>query len=172
MSIGKQIDWYDLTLEITADRISEENNIKLTKEDVGRAISEMEGFSQNLQIFWYTLEHGLSIYHKLKNYPFNQTIGQIELIGDDCVFPDNIPANIYEAEIKIKGQIWIIHKNDVDPFPSDPHAHNYETGLKLDLSNGFLYRKKEFVESINKKKLVAIREKCSDKNIVLPTLTV
>ncbi|GAH16718.1 unnamed protein product, partial [marine sediment metagenome] len=152
--------------------ISEQKGLELTIDDIGKAISEKEGFSQNLEIFWYTLDNGLNIYDKLKDYPFPEKIDQIKLEGEDCVFPDNLPKSLYEAEIKAKGQIWIIHKNDQDPFPSNPHAHDYETGLKLDLTNGNLYHKKKLVDSINKRKLKVIRDKCTEKRIDLPAIAV
>lgn len=167
-----QIEWYHLTLRVVAERISEERGLELTIDDIGKAVSEKHGFSQNLEIFWYTLEQGLNIHEELKNHPFPKELDKIKLEGDDCIFPDNLPKNLYEAQIKSKGQIWVIHKNDQDPFPSDPHAHDYETGLKLDLSNGNLYHKKNLVNSINKKKLEIIRNKCTEKNIDLPSIAV
>ncbi|MCX6235238.1 MAG: hypothetical protein NT175_11070 [Bacteroidetes bacterium] len=153
----RQIEWYMLTLRVIAERISEERGLLLSADDIGKAIAETKGYSQNLQVFWYTLDNGLNIYEKLKDYPFNKKIGDIKLVGEDCIFPDNLPKNIYEAEIKAKGQVWEIHQDDKDKFPSNPHAHDYETGLKLDLSNGNLFRKRKWVDSINKKKLMVIR---------------
>ncbi len=46
---------------------------------------------------------------------------------------------ILEARVKVAGKIWTIHKNDKDTFPSQPHAHNYENGEKLDLHTGDIY---------------------------------
>jgi len=28
-----------------------------------------------------------------------------------------------EKDFKVSGEVWRIHKNDTDPFPSRPHAH-------------------------------------------------
>lgn len=67
--------------------------------------------------------------------------------------------------------IWRIHKNDTDPFPSIPHAHNIESGLKLHLGNGELYFGRRFTDKlISKKDLFTIRAQV--KNIELPQLTI
>jgi len=45
-----------------------------------------------------------------------------------------------EATVRRNGNSWRIHPNDLDNvFPSDFHAHNIETGEKLDLYTGYLY---------------------------------
>lgn len=48
--------------------------------------------------------------------------------------PTGTKRRLDEVTIKRDGCIWRIHKNDPDPFPSNPHAHNIESDLKLDLS--------------------------------------
>jgi hypothetical protein len=123
-----QLEWYELTLKTIAARLSEEGKIKISLEQVGLAITEQNDFSQNTQFFLYVLDNGLSIYNELKSFPFGRKIlGEIELFDDECIYPKGIPANLYEKQIKVKGQKWELHKYDDDPFPSDPHAHNYET---------------------------------------------
>jgi hypothetical protein len=52
------------------------------------------------------------------------------------------------AEFKVNGEIWRVHKNDPDPFPSFPHAHCVSgpenlKGCKLHLGTGELFRKKQ-----------------------------
>lgn len=49
------------------------------------------------------------------------------------------------AEFKVNGEIWRIHKNDPDPYPSSPHAHcvggpENLLGCKLHLGTGELFR--------------------------------
>jgi len=170
--IELKIDWYHLTLEVAAATISESRNIRVSGDDVGRALAELEDVSQNQELFEHVLDHGLGIIARLSDFKFANVLGSIQLIGEDCVFPDGLARSVNEKEVKVKGQNWSIHKNDADPFPSDPHAHDYETGLKLDLTNGNLYRKRAFVESIPKKKLMAIRTKCVAAGFVLPPVTV
>lgn len=167
-----QLEWYELTLKVVAARISEERNTKINSEKIGLALAELNGFSQNLQVFWHVLDNGLKIYDEVKDFSFGEVLVSIELYGDECILPKGIPVHLYEKQIKVKGQIWELHKNDADPFPSDPHAHNYETGLKLDLSNGNLYKKKKYTDSITKKTLLLIRDKFTEAGFTMPTLTV
>jgi hypothetical protein len=168
-----QLQWYDLTLKVVAQRLSEEKEISIDSEKVGLALAEINNYSQNLQVFWHVLNNGLKIYDELKDFSFGDVLGEIELFGEECIYPKGIPTNLYEKQIKVKGQKWELHKNDDDPFPSDPHAHNYETGLKLDLSNGNLYKKKVLMDSINRKTLIEIRNKFIQAGFNrMPTLTV
>jgi hypothetical protein len=76
-----------------------------------------------------------------------------------------------KTKIKSKGLIWLIHMNDLDPFPSNPHAHELQSGLKLDLSNGNCYRKTKLVDKIKKKDLILIRDLASE-NFTLPQLNI
>lgn len=96
-------------------------------------------------------------------------VDEVEL--DHSPIPSGCIRRLDEITIKKDGQIWRIHKNDNDPFPSNPHAHNVESGLKLDLSNGKLYYKNSNTgTSISKKDLVAIRNKMT--KIQPPPITV
>lgn len=67
----------------------------------------------------------------------DELLAEIEL--EVSPIPDGVYRHLDEVTIKRDGCIWRIHKNDADPFPSNPHAHNVESGLKLDLSTGALY---------------------------------
>jgi hypothetical protein len=87
---------------------------------------------------------------------------------DESIIPNDVERAILEQYVKHKGEIWVIHRNDADPHPSDPHAHNYEACLKLHLGNGDLYKKTTVVGNVGKKALLALREKIS--NIELPPL--
>lgn len=77
--------------------------------------------------------------------------------GDENIPEEYISKN--KVRIKEKGQIWVIHKNDLDPIPSNPHAHNVESNIKLDLSNGDCFIRKQWKFNIGKKQLLSIREK-------------
>jgi len=86
--------------------------------------------------------------------------------------PDGTFRRQDEVTIKRDGLVWRIHKNDADPFPSNPHAHNLESGLKLDLSSGALYWGKRYAgKNISKKDLEFIRAQAASKNVTLPPLT-
>lgn len=77
----------------------------------------------------------------------------------------------YKVQIKSKGLIWIIHKYDADPFPSNPHAHELVNNLKLDLSTGKCYRRKDYKCTLKEKDLISIRNQAIDRiGIDLPPL--
>jgi len=98
-------------------------------------------------------------------------LGRLDLAAS--ILPPGIPRKLEEIRLKAAGEIWDIHQNDADPFPSNPHAHNVETRLKLDLSNGDLYRRaQKLKEIVTKKDLLTIRALATEKAIVLPPLAV
>jgi hypothetical protein len=90
----------------------------------------------------------------LSDFDFNELFCVVEI--DSEVFP---MGTFIEKKVQFKamGQKWIIHKNDKDPFPSNPHAHHYEQNLKLDLGDGTLYNKRTKVKKIRYKDLLDIR---------------
>ena len=94
-------------------------------------------------------------------------LAQVEL--SESIIPDGVPIRLVEALAKHRNEIWLVHLNDADPFPSNPHAHNEKNGLKLHLGTGGLYRKRDFVGKVRWKDLLAIREKLPGVN--LPSLS-
>ena len=52
--------------------------------------------------------------------------------------------------IKYNGNQWRIHKNDLDSFPSDLHAHN-DKGEKLNLYNGQVFNKRKYMKRLGNK---------------------
>lgn len=108
----------------------------------------------------------------LRNFDFQlyhpEVLAQFEL--DDGIIPHEVVRLLSEQTVKVKGEVWRVHKNDADPWPSNPHAHNYESSLKLHLGTGELFdRNRRLVGIIGRKKLEAIRNKL-DK-ITLPEMT-
>lgn len=89
----------------------------------------------------------------LRKYP----VIQEEVVIDQPIIPDNVIRSIDEERVKFRGEKWVVHKNDPDPFPSNPHAHNYEAGLKLHLGNGELYRGTKLSGKVPCKKLKMLR---------------
>ena len=83
-----------------------------------------------------------------------------------------------EATVRRNGKSWRINKNDRDEiFPSDFHAHNLETGEKLDLYTGYLYNPvtKKLLWALHKKDWIAILSELKtikDKSISLKANTV
>lgn len=92
-----------------------------------------------------------------------------ELVSlDHSIIPKGIPRRLDEEIIKHQGEVWKIYKYDPDPFPSLPHAHCPSEGIKLDLRNGNLYRKHDYLGKITTKKLIQFRSKV--KHVKLPKI--
>ena len=92
------------------------------------------------------------------------------VVLDESILPDECPRDLDEVQIKFRNEIWEIHKNDPDPFPSDPHAH-LGRSTKLDLRNGDLYNKASFLnQRIKRKDLEKIRSLFEDKGVAMPVL--
>jgi hypothetical protein len=111
------------------------------------------------------------IIEHLREFDFRQSHPEVlaEFELEDGILPDDIVRLLTEKTIKVKGEIWRVHKNDADPFPSVPHAHNYEAGIRLHLGNGELFNwDRQRVGNIGEKKLKAVREKLN--GIPLPPL--
>ena len=75
-------------------------------------------------------------------------------INHTVIPEDSLNDNIIKGVVKFRGEIWEIHKGDLDLFPSNPHAHNYESGFKLHLGTGDLYKMRKLVNKIKKKDLL------------------
>ncbi len=122
------------------------------------------------------LDHSLTkdkIVGLLKDFDFNKgqpiVLHTLTLSEDDGIIPDDVPRMLTEKIVKVKGEVWEIHRYDADPFPSDPHAHNYDANLKLHLKTGALYdKKKRFQGNIGQKKLDVIRAELKNAGIKLP----
>ena len=98
----------------------------------------------------------------LKDFDFKkfhpEVLAEIEL--EDGIVPEGTTRLLTEKTVKVKGELWRVHKNDADPWPSNPHAHNYDAGLTLHLGTGELFdANRKSVGNIGAKKLAAIREK-------------
>jgi hypothetical protein len=125
----------------------------------------------------YLLERNLSaadMIEQLRDFNFSkyhpELLAEIEL--DESLIPEGIPRLLTEATIKNRGEVWRVHKNDADPFPSNPHAENYASGLRLNLSTGGLFRKREELGRIGRKELLEIRGRAESKGVSLPPLIV
>lgn len=105
----------------------------------------------------------------LSNFDFNTL--QYEISIDKEILPSDILIR-YKVRIKDNNLIWIIHKNDTDPFPSNPHAHQLSNNIKLDLRNGKCYKRKKYIYKIRKKDLLKIRAQANDKEIELPEIMI
>jgi hypothetical protein len=169
--MSEQINLFIKEVEKAKILLENELSIELTFLDIQLALAKQLGYEAEDST--RTASHNLTeyqIFEMLKNFNFPIEIETIEL--EDSILPKGAITRIDEETIKSKGEIWVIHKYDKDPFPSNPHAHNEETGQKLDLTNGDLYDGKNNYLGINvsKKNLILLRKKV--KNSTLPELTI
>jgi hypothetical protein len=110
----------------------------------------------------------------LKDYDLASRYHLGSVVLNKTIIPRGFPRLSRRVLVKVEGEIWQIHLYDKDPFPSNPHAHNFETNLKLHLGNGKLFNKRQLVGRVAKKDLPLIRERINIefKVIVLPELCV
>ncbi|MDI5898006.1 hypothetical protein [Flavobacterium yafengii] len=165
----KKIENLDLILNKLSIHYSEIKNIAISREDIFDAIflSLKDKFEWEYPLDFWDLEIK---YEEAKNVISNFDFKTVlfKITTDEHIIPQDLLMQ-FKVKIKSKGLIWLIHKNDVDPFPSIPHAHEYNSGIKLDFKNGNCYRKKELIFTIKKKDLLEIRKQAS-KNFDLPDI--
>ncbi|EIO9265631.1 MULTISPECIES: hypothetical protein [Vibrio harveyi group] len=147
------------------------NELSLNVDDIQNALVEVLNLSCSTRLLYQDLpakkmKELLSSFDFSKYYP--EFICDIEL--EESIVPNGIPVALTEQTVRSKGEVWRIHKNDADPFPSNPHAHNYPKNLVAHLGNGDLYRKKQVLGKLNKKDLEKLRSLI--KNVSLPALEV
>ncbi|HTF94727.1 MAG TPA: hypothetical protein VL995_01220 [Cellvibrio sp.] len=93
-----------------------------------------------------------------------------KIVCAETLLPSEVPIEISKKKYRVKGEVWVVHKNDVDPFPSSPHAHNYDQNFVMHLGNGKIYRNREYVTTAKKKQFLALREQID--NVTLPPLEI
>lgn len=92
---------------------------------------------------------------------------QIEISTGDVDFTH---LTFERAGVKVNGRMWRVYKYEKDPFPSNPHAYELQDCLKLNLSNGVIYKFKQTVGKIKTKELMEVREALEGRGVSLPTL--
>lgn len=107
----------------------------------------------------------------LEDYPFEAPVILGEIDDPAIEVPGSI-RRIYAALTKVAGTEWEILRNDKNPFPSNPCAHNEVEDITMDLSAGGLFHDGAFVSRLRKKDLVNFRAKIAEKypDIDLPPL--
>lgn len=141
-------------LSVTYISVSGPGTVRVVRVPVSTSLSEFLDEYETMP-----MEHSLVLVNKLETGP-NRI-----LEDGDCVTvtPNRIRA---EQRVKVNNRIWTIHAHDDDPFPSSPHAHNYEAGLKLDLRSGDVYERAKRVSRLSKKEMLRI--KSGVKGLKLP----
>lgn len=151
-------EMYDLQ-EKLAGHFSKTSNLDITRPDIFNALfivyEEIEGLEWGGDV-WdlkFNLKDAIAALSRFNFDTLKNPIYTDDIIPKHCLFMEK------KVRIKNSGRIWVIHKNDADPFPSNPHAHELSENIKLDLTNGKLYRKKKHLDSISKNELLNIRHK-------------
>lgn len=160
---------YIREMNIAKDTLSQLKSIEIESMDLQLALCEKLGIENMEPID--LLDKELSsdqMIELLREYNFTkpEIIARIEL--DESILPESTPKLLTEQTVRVKGEVWVIHKNDADPFPSTPHAHNYESGISLHLGTGELFIKRKSKGFLDCKKLVHVRERL--KGHELPVL--
>lgn len=85
---------------------------------------------------WF--DYGLS---HLKRYQQRARTSDLEITTEEDGIGEEFNALrlLTEKTIKQSGYIWKFHKNDIDPWPSKLHGHEYDKNLTLDAINGCIY---------------------------------
>jgi hypothetical protein len=148
--------------------------MNLTSMDIQRALCEQLQIDECDAV--QLLDKNLSadeIVALLRDFEFSRYHPEIlaELLLVETLLPPNVPRLLTGKTVKVKGEVWRIHKNDADPFPSVPHAHNYESGVTLHLGTGELFdRNRKTIGNIGKKPLQTLRAKL--EGLQLPALEI
>jgi len=161
--ISKKINAYVAASTEAMRAIEQAQGISLESIDIQRALQDV--LSPGSENPAYLLDYNLTperIIELLKGYDFRrhkpELLATIEV--EEPLIPEGIPGLLIEQTVKTRGEVWRIHKNDADPFPSVPHAHNLETGVVLHLGTGDLYDKnRRVIKNIGCKSLLGIRSK-------------
>lgn len=125
-------------------------------------IYELEHLDTPTEVLFHNLSTE-AIVNYIKTYFENNGLPVKNFTVESSIIPNELNNDLIKAQVKFKGEIWTIHKNDKDTFPSQPHAHNYDRQFKLHLGNGKLFRNKNCVGNINNKNLIQIRELITKK---------
>ncbi len=107
----------------------------------------------------------------LEGFPFRAPVILGEIEDAAIEVPGGI-RRIYAALNNGAGSEWEIHRNDSDPFPSNPYAHNEVEDIAMDLATGGLYHDRQFVHRLRRAQLIRFRDKIASKypGIGLPPL--
>ena len=149
-------DFHELQ-EKLATFFSEKHLIIIQREDIFNALALLLSDKENLEWIGWLNDIDIS-YEQAKELLLNfnfETLNQ-RVITTEEIIPIEFLFQ-FKARFKVDNLIWIIHRYDADPFPSNPHAHELTQNIKLDLSNGKCYRVRKFLYTITKKELIIIR---------------
>jgi hypothetical protein len=130
---------------------------RISREDIFWSLFIVFGDEHKLEwpcLIW-DLELGYEdCIQRLSSFDFDSLKNGISTL--DALVPEEFLFK-FKVRVKFKGDVWVIHRYDQDPFPSNPHAHCLGQNIKLDLSNGNCYRVREFLYKMKSKDLIQLR---------------
>lgn len=110
----------------------------LTQEHIWHIlIYELDHQEQPTDIIWHRLTTD-DIVVLVKAYFLKYGLPVADFNTDTST--GEITQVLEKATIKIDGHIYKIYKNDLDPLPSQPHAHDLIEHVKIHLGTGEKYR--------------------------------
>jgi hypothetical protein len=166
MQMDELSNWIECSRE-AAKIIAHRSSIDLGKVDIQAALMtvlNLERPTDLLSEYW-SVKKMLAL---TEGIDFKAWSEHEQVVLYESILPPSVSGRLDEQTIRVKGELWRIHKYDPDDFPSVPHAVNMATGLKLDLRNGKLYRKRQLLDRLNRRDLERLRSRV--RLIELPPL--
>jgi hypothetical protein len=168
--ISEQINTFVQIADAVARDLRKKTGLPVAYSHVQAALQEAMGLERPEAL----LDHKWTrqrMLQRLQHVDFRKMFPQVmaEVRLPVSIVPPGTLRRIEEVTVRMNGEVWRIHKNDADPFPSNPHAHNVQSGLTMDLSTGELYLKRQPAGTrVSKKDLFAIRGRLT--HVTLPAL--
>lgn len=157
------------------DELQKKRPETLTAMDIQNALCEHYGITDpNPSALLEKKLNARDIIKLLNEFDFGkyhpEKLTEIYFSEGETIIPEGTIARLDEKQIAVKGEVWTVHKNDVDPWPSSPHAHNYDAGLKLQLGTGELFSSstRKPAGKITSKNLAMLRSKLTSAGFTLP----
>jgi hypothetical protein len=160
-----------------ASTLSQVHGATVSAREIERGLVDVLGLDQIYDLLYLDIDCNV-IVNLLRDYDFagSRPESLCEVTFDESILPPDSPVALREAKVKMRGEIWVANRYDRDPFPSNPHAHNYDRDLKIHLGTGDIYEghKRVPCRRMKRRDLIELRSRFVQKNasIELPLLVV
>ncbi|MES2521400.1 MAG: hypothetical protein V4617_01790 [Gemmatimonadota bacterium] len=136
---------------------AESTGLKLAPNAAQQALCDLLGLSNPIDLLTqsWNVDRIRSLLCAMELETASTVVEEILLLKP--LLPAVEPRLLTEQTIDFDSEQWRIHKNDADPFPSNPHAHCLGYPLKLHLGTGVLYKKRKVHSSVPWKDFLAFR---------------
>lgn len=148
--------WFD-NEELLSSYFTNKHNFRISTSDISDALfmSLSDNSEAQRRNYWNLDMQFDNVVQLLSDFDFKVLNKEVVT---KIILPDELLME-YKVLVKSKGLVWKINKYDKDAFPSNPHAHQLDNNIKLDLSNGNCYQVRKYIYKIKKKDLLDIRNK-------------